>query len=46
MGQETLTEDDFADADVEIELAPMTVQLAYVQQVFSMLLVSSLTLIF
>uniref|UniRef100_A0A1J3IV28 Signal recognition particle subunit SRP72 n=1 Tax=Noccaea caerulescens TaxID=107243 RepID=A0A1J3IV28_NOCCA len=33
MGQETLTEDDFADADVEIELAPMTVQLAYVQQV-------------
>lgn len=34
IGQETLVEeDDWADDDIEKELAPITVQLAYVQQV-------------
>lgn len=33
IGQETLMEDNFADEDIEIELAPITVQLAYVRQV-------------
>ncbi|XAR64712.1 hypothetical protein NMG60_11008499 [Bertholletia excelsa] len=32
IGQETLMEENLADDDVEIELAPITVQLAYVQQ--------------
>ncbi|GAV80365.1 SRP72 domain-containing protein/Apc3 domain-containing protein [Cephalotus follicularis] len=32
IGQETLTEDNYAEDDVEIELAPINVQLAYVQQ--------------
>ncbi|XP_021293376.1 signal recognition particle subunit SRP72 [Herrania umbratica] len=32
IGQETLTEENLADDDVEIELAPIAVQLAYVQQ--------------
>ncbi|KAK6138389.1 hypothetical protein DH2020_027863 [Rehmannia glutinosa] len=33
IGQETLMEEDLADADIEIELAPIAVQLAYVQQI-------------
>ncbi|XP_009607855.1 uncharacterized protein [Nicotiana tomentosiformis] len=33
IGQETLMEENFADDDVEIELAPIAVQIAYVQQV-------------
>lgn len=33
IGQETLTDDNFADDDIEIELAPIAVQLAYVRQV-------------
>ncbi|XP_010556174.1 PREDICTED: signal recognition particle subunit SRP72 isoform X2 [Tarenaya hassleriana] len=33
IGQETLTDDNFADDDIEIELAPISVQLAYVQQI-------------
>ena len=33
IGQETLTEENLADDDIEIELAPIAVQLAYVQQV-------------
>ncbi|CAA0805781.1 SRP72 RNA-binding domain [Striga hermonthica] len=33
IGQETLMEENLADDDIEIELAPITVQLAYVQQV-------------
>ncbi|XP_052205313.1 uncharacterized protein LOC127810098 [Diospyros lotus] len=32
IGQETLMEENWADDDIEIELAPITVQLAYVQQ--------------
>lgn len=32
IGQETLTDDNFAEDDIEIELAPVAVQLAYVQQ--------------
>ncbi|CAL5421947.1 unnamed protein product [Camellia sinensis] len=32
IGQETLMEDNLADDDIEIELAPITVQLAHVQQ--------------
>ncbi|ESQ28523.1 hypothetical protein EUTSA_v10018246mg [Eutrema salsugineum] len=32
IGQETLTDDGFADEDIENELAPISVQLAYVQQ--------------
>ncbi|OMO81415.1 Tetratricopeptide-like helical [Corchorus olitorius] len=32
IGQETLTEENYADDDIEIELAPISVQLAYVQQ--------------
>ncbi|KAH9772775.1 Signal recognition particle subunit SRP72 [Citrus sinensis] len=32
IGQETLTDDNFAEDDIEIELAPIAVQLAYVQQ--------------
>ncbi|XVE92234.1 hypothetical protein REPUB_Repub01dG0079400 [Reevesia pubescens] len=32
IGQETLTEENLADDDIEIELAPIVVQLAYVQQ--------------
>ncbi|XWS69170.1 hypothetical protein CRYUN_Cryun04dG0156500 [Craigia yunnanensis] len=32
IGQETLTEENYADDDIEIELAPIAVQLAYVQQ--------------
>ncbi|EYU46269.1 hypothetical protein ABFS82_04G057700 [Erythranthe guttata] len=33
IGQETLMEENLADDDIEIELAPIAVQLAYVQQV-------------
>jgi signal recognition particle subunit SRP72 len=33
IGQETLTEDNYAEDDVENELAPIATQLAYVQQV-------------
>ncbi|XP_019233355.1 PREDICTED: signal recognition particle subunit SRP72-like [Nicotiana attenuata] len=33
IGQETLMEENFADDDVEIELAPIAVQIAYVQQI-------------
>uniref|UniRef100_M4CIP5 Signal recognition particle subunit SRP72 n=1 Tax=Brassica campestris TaxID=3711 RepID=M4CIP5_BRACM len=33
IGQETLTDDGFADEDIENELGPISVQLAYVQQV-------------
>ncbi|KAK4419545.1 Signal recognition particle subunit SRP72 [Sesamum alatum] len=33
IGQETLMEENLADDDIEIELAPLAVQLAYVQQV-------------
>lgn len=33
IGQETLMEENLADDDVEIELAPIAVQIAYVQQV-------------
>ncbi|KAM7267671.1 hypothetical protein ACFE04_009837 [Oxalis oulophora] len=33
IGQETLTEDNYAEDDVEIELAPIATQLAYVQQI-------------
>ncbi|XP_055815021.1 uncharacterized protein LOC129884760 [Solanum dulcamara] len=33
IGQETLMEENLADDDVEIELAPIAVQLAYVQQI-------------
>lgn len=33
IGQETLTEENLADDDIEIELAPIAVQLAYVHQV-------------
>ncbi|XP_039120897.1 signal recognition particle subunit SRP72 [Dioscorea cayenensis subsp. rotundata] len=32
IGQEALMEDDFADDEIEAELAPIAVQLAYVQQ--------------
>ncbi|KAL3828180.1 hypothetical protein ACJIZ3_016982 [Penstemon smallii] len=32
-GQETLVEENLADDDIEIELAPIAVQLAYVQQI-------------
>ncbi|KAL0435428.1 UNVERIFIED_CONTAM: Signal recognition particle subunit SRP72 [Sesamum radiatum] len=32
IGQETLMEENLADDDIEIELAPLAVQLAYVQQ--------------
>ncbi|KAF5746502.1 putative Signal recognition particle subunit srp72 [Tripterygium wilfordii] len=32
IGQETLMDDNFAEDDIEIELAPIAVQLAYVQQ--------------
>ncbi|XP_022725659.1 signal recognition particle subunit SRP72-like [Durio zibethinus] len=32
IGQETLTEENLADDDIEIELAPIAVQLTYVQQ--------------
>ncbi|KAK9117452.1 hypothetical protein Sjap_016399 [Stephania japonica] len=32
IGQETLMEDNWADEEIEIELAPIAVQLAYVQQ--------------
>ncbi|KAK6930881.1 Signal recognition particle, SRP72 subunit, RNA-binding [Dillenia turbinata] len=32
VGQETLMEDNWADDEIEIELAPIAVQLAYVQQ--------------
>lgn len=32
VGQETLMEDNLADDEIEIELAPLAVQLAYVQQ--------------
>ncbi|XP_058102156.1 uncharacterized protein LOC131246246 [Magnolia sinica] len=32
IGQETLMEDDFADDEIESELAPIAVQLAYVRQ--------------
>ncbi|KAL1172382.1 hypothetical protein V6Z11_A05G344700 [Gossypium hirsutum] len=32
IGQETLTEENLADDDIEIELAPIAVQLAYVHQ--------------
>ncbi|KAL7241171.1 hypothetical protein ACSBR2_006736 [Camellia fascicularis] len=32
IGQETLMEDNLADDDIEVELAPITVQLAHVQQ--------------
>ncbi|KAK9119987.1 hypothetical protein Scep_018080 [Stephania cephalantha] len=32
IGQETLMEDNWADDEIEIELAPIAVQLAYVQQ--------------
>ncbi|PIA51387.1 hypothetical protein AQUCO_01100306v1 [Aquilegia coerulea] len=32
IGQETLMEENWADDEIEIELAPITVQLAYVQQ--------------
>ncbi|GFP80031.1 signal recognition particle subunit srp72 [Phtheirospermum japonicum] len=33
IGQETLMEENLADADIELELAPIAVQLAYVQQI-------------
>lgn len=33
IGQESLMEDNLLDDDIEIELAPIAVQLAYVQQV-------------
>ena len=33
IGQETLMEDNLPDDEIEIELAPIAVQLAYVQQV-------------
>ena len=33
IGQETLMEDDLLDDEIESELAPIAVQLAYVQQV-------------
>lgn len=33
IGQETLLEDNFEADEVEVELAPIVVQLAYVQQV-------------
>lgn len=33
IGQETLLEDNLPDDEIEIELAPIAVQLAYVQQV-------------
>ena len=33
VGQETLMDDNLAEDDIEIELAPIAVQLAYVQQV-------------
>lgn len=33
IGQETLLEDNFPDDEIGIELAPIAVQLAYVQQV-------------
>ncbi|XP_049364241.1 uncharacterized protein LOC125828996 [Solanum verrucosum] len=33
IGQETLMEENLADDDVEIELAPIAVQIAYVQQI-------------
>lgn len=33
IGQETLMEENAADDAIEIELAPIAVQLAYVQQV-------------
>uniref|UniRef100_A0A2P2IW15 Signal recognition particle subunit SRP72 n=2 Tax=Rhizophora mucronata TaxID=61149 RepID=A0A2P2IW15_RHIMU len=32
IGQETLMDDNWADDDIEVELAPIVVQLAYVQQ--------------
>lgn len=33
IGQETLMDDNLAEDDIEIELAPIAVQLAYVLQV-------------
>lgn len=33
IGQEALLEDNLPDDEIEIELAPIAVQLAYVQQV-------------
>ncbi|KAL8170533.1 hypothetical protein V2J09_022337 [Rumex salicifolius] len=33
VGQETLMEDNFADDEIDVELAPIAVQLAYVQQI-------------
>lgn len=33
IGQETLLEENLPDDEIEIELAPIAVQLAYVQQV-------------
>lgn len=33
IGQEVLMEDNLADDEIEIELSPIAVQLAYVQQV-------------
>jgi signal recognition particle subunit SRP72 len=33
IGQETLMEENWPDDDIEIELAPLAVQLAYLQQV-------------
>jgi signal recognition particle subunit SRP72 len=33
VGQEALMDDNLAEDDIEIELAPIAVQLAYVQQV-------------
>ncbi|KAL0418514.1 UNVERIFIED_CONTAM: Signal recognition particle subunit SRP72 [Sesamum radiatum] len=33
IGQETLVEENLADDDIELELAPIAVQLAYVQQI-------------
>ncbi|KAK3223559.1 hypothetical protein Dsin_010584 [Dipteronia sinensis] len=36
IGQESLTEDNFAEDDIEIELAPISVQLAYVKQLLGL----------
>lgn len=33
IGQEVLMEDNLADDEIELELSPIAVQLAYVQQV-------------
>lgn len=33
IGQEMLMDEDYADDDIETELAPIAVQIAYVQQV-------------